>query len=130
MVLDPFTYESAWIIETAGRLLEHFSAADCRVGWVVTGTDDEARQFLGPWSERLLTFADPDRAFVKAVELAELPALVHLNLGIQVEGVAEGWDPAAWEKVLANLARVMSWSKPNLPVAGDPAAYAGTPALV
>ena len=30
----------------------------------VAGTDDQARQFLGPWGERLLAFADPDREVI------------------------------------------------------------------
>ena len=61
VILDPFTNESAWLIDTAGRLLTHFREADCRVAFIVTGTADEARQFLGPWADRVLTFADPDR---------------------------------------------------------------------
>ncbi|MGH9186473.1 MAG: hypothetical protein ACRD0U_11755 [Acidimicrobiales bacterium] len=129
VVVDPFTYESAWIIETAGRLLSHFTAADCRVAWIVTGSAEDARAFLGPWAERLLTFADPDRDFVKAIGLETLPALVHLNTGIQLEGVAEGWDPPAWDAVLATLAERMGWNKPPLYAAGDPVAYEGSPAL-
>jgi hypothetical protein len=129
VVLDPFTYESAWIIDTAGRILQSFTAADCRVGWVVTGTADEARQFVGPWSRELITFADPDRQFVKAIGLEELPALVHLNVGGQVVGVAEGWDPARWRQVVDDLALAMMWTRPVFPVSGDPSPYAGTPAL-
>ena len=30
--------------------------------WVVTASAEEAKQFLGPWADELLTFADPDRA--------------------------------------------------------------------
>jgi hypothetical protein len=129
VVLDPFTNESAWILETAGRLLSTYAAADVRVGWLVTATEDEARQFLGPWADRLLTFADPDRAAVKALGLTELPAIVHLNMSGAAEAAAEGWNPAAWRDVLDNLSRILSWSRPVLPAPGDPAAFAGTPAL-
>jgi hypothetical protein len=129
VVLDPFTYESAWLIETAGRILAEYSAADCRVGWVVTGTADEAREFLGPWSERLLTFADPDRALVRACAIEALPALVHINTAGQLEGAAEGWDPDAWRKVIERLSLLMSWSHPLIPAAGDPAPYEGSPAV-
>ncbi|MGH9243716.1 MAG: hypothetical protein ACRD29_05235 [Acidimicrobiales bacterium] len=129
VVLDPFTYESAWLIETAGRILGHYSAADCRVAWVVTGSAEESREFLGPWSERLLTFADPDRDLVKACGLEQLPAFLHFNLGGRLEGVAEGWSPEAWRKVADNLSEHMSWSRPTLPAPGDPAAYEGAPAL-
>jgi hypothetical protein len=129
VVLDPFTNESAWILETAGRILTTYAAADVRVGWLVTATDDEARQFLGPWSERLLTFADPERAAVKALGLTELPAIVHLNMSGAAESAAEGWNPVAWRTALENLSRILSWSRPVLPEPGDPAPYAGTPAL-
>src|SRR2546423_11008087 len=62
VALDPFTHESAWILETAGRILTTFDQADVRVAWLVTSTADECRQFLGPWGRDILTFADPDRA--------------------------------------------------------------------
>jgi hypothetical protein len=129
VVLDPFTNESAWILETAGRILTTYAAADVRVGWLVTATDDEARQFLGPWAQQLLTFADPERIAVKALGLTELPAVLHLNMSGAIETAAEGWDPAAWRAVLENLSRILSWSRPVLPVPGDPPAFAGTPAL-
>jgi hypothetical protein len=77
IVVDPFTYESAWLLDEGGRILSTFSAADVRVGWLVTGTADEARQFLGPWARELLTFVDPEREAVKALGLETLPAWVH-----------------------------------------------------
>ena len=69
VVLDPYTYESAWLLDEAGRILTDYTAADVRVGWVVTASPDETKQFLGPWADELLTFADPDRAFVKGLGL-------------------------------------------------------------
>ncbi len=95
VVLDPFTNESAWILETAGRILTHFREADCRVAFIVTGTADEARQFLGPWADKVLTFADPDRATVKGFGLNELPAFVQVRGDLHLAASAEGWDPAA-----------------------------------
>jgi hypothetical protein len=127
-VVDPFTYESAWLIETVGRVLGHYSAADCRVGWVVTGTPAEARQFLGPWADRLLTFADPDRDLVKACALEQLPALLHFNIAGRLETSAEGWSPESWRKVTEKLSTLMSWSRPMIPASGDPAPYEGSPA--
>lgn len=129
VALDPYTNESAWVLETAGRVLSDYAAANVRVGWLVTADADDAVRFLGPWSERLMTFVDPDRSVVKALELSALPALVHVNMSGAVEGVAEGWDPEAWRAVLENLSRLMSWTVPALPVAGDPPAFAGSPAL-
>lgn len=129
VVLDPYTNESAWILETAGRLLQTYSAADVRVAFTLTCSVDEAKQFLGPWADRLLAFADPDRAFVKAVGLEQLPAIVHLNISGAVEDASEGWDPDGWRRVAENLSRILSWSRPTIPSPGDPAAFSGTPAL-
>lgn len=129
VVLDPFTNESAWILDTSGRILETFRGADCRVAFLVTGTADEARQFLGPWADRVLTFADPKREAVKALGLNELPAFVHIRQDGTVAGLAEGWDPVEWRQVAEGLSRVMAWSRPVIPAAGDPSPYAGSPAL-
>jgi hypothetical protein len=128
VILDPYTYESAWLLETAGRILESFRGADCRVAFVVTASPDEAREFLGPWTERVLTFTDADRELVKGLGLNELPAFVHLRQDGQVIGVAEGWDPPEWREVASRLAKDMSWSRPLIPAPGDPKAYAGSPA--
>jgi hypothetical protein len=129
VVLDPYTYESAWLLETSGRILEGFRGADCRIAFVVTADADGAREFLGPWADRILTFADPDRDLVKALGLNELPAFVHLRQNRSVAGVAEGWDPPEWRQVASQLAKAMSWSRPHIPEPGDPAPYAGSPAL-
>lgn len=128
VVLDPFTNESSWLLETAGRVLLHFKEADCRVAFVVTGTKDEARRFLGPWTDRVLTFADPDRAFVKALGLNELPAFVQIRGDRTVAAAAEGWDPEEWRTVAGTLAKDMSWSAPLIPAVGDPSPYAGSAA--
>jgi hypothetical protein len=127
--LDPFTNESAWLLETAGRILKTFEQANCRTAWLVTGTSDETRQFLGPWADDVLTFADPDRDVVKGLELERLPAIVHLGLDGTVINAAEGWDPPAWRNLTDHLADVMAWSKPLVPAPGDPAPFPGSPAL-
>jgi hypothetical protein len=128
VILDPYTYESAWLLETAGRILTEFQGADCRVGFVVTAGPDEAREFLGPWADRVLTFTDPERELVKGMGLNELPAFVHLRIDGQVVGAAEGWDPIEWRDVATKLAKEMSWSRPLIPAPGDPKPYAGSPA--
>lgn len=127
MALDPYTYESAWILDRAGRILRVFAEADCRVAWLVTCGPDEAREFLGPWAKELLTFVDPDRLAVKGMGVERLPAFIHLNQDHAVEGKAEGWDPDEWREVADHLADVMSWSRPTIPEPGDPVPYAGTP---
>jgi hypothetical protein len=128
VILDPYTYESAWLLETSGRVLESFRGADCRVAFVVTASPDEAREFLGPWADRVLTFTDPDRELVKGLGLNELPAFVHLRQDGQAAGVAEGWDPPEWREVASRLAKDMSWTRPLIPAPTDPKPYAGSPA--
>ena len=104
VVLDPFTNESSWLLETSARVLSHFNGADCRTCLLVTATADEAKQFLGPWAEKLLTFADPDRTAVQALGLNELPAFLQIRGDRHVEASAEGWDPAEWRVVANSLA--------------------------
>jgi hypothetical protein len=129
VVLDPFTNQSAWILPTAGRLLQTFEQADCRTAWLLTCTPDECRQFLGPWATSIMTFADPDRVAVKELGLERLPALVHLGMQGKVEGVAEGWHPAEWKEITDRLARILRWQGPNFPTPKDPGPFEGSPAL-
>jgi len=128
-VLDPFEYESAWLLETAGRILTTFTGADVRVGFVVTATPEQAKEFVGPWADRLFVLCDPEKAFVKSLGLTQLPALVHVGIDGSLLGSAEGWDPLAWRDVADNLARIMYWKAPDIPADGDPRPYAGAPAV-
>jgi hypothetical protein len=129
VVVDPYTNESAWIIDTAGRVLETFTQADCRVGWMVAGDPDECRAFLGPWAERFTTFSDPEREAIKAFGLERLPAIVHLGMDATMVSSAEGWQPSQWQAVTDEVARMVGWKGPTLPGLRDPAPYRGTPAL-
>jgi len=128
VVIDPYTDESSWILRTAGRILGTFRGADCRVAWLVTADEDDARTFLGPYATELLTLLDPERKLVNALGLERLPALVHLRQDLSVAGVAEGWRPTEWQAVTDQLGEVMSWSKPRLPATGDPSPFVGSPA--
>lgn len=127
VALDPYTAESAALLDTAGRILTHYEQADCRVAWLMACDDRDAHRFLGPWAKELLTFVDRDREVISALEIAELPAIVHVNTAAAVEGKAEGWQPAAWKDVTDHLAEVMSWSKAIYPGPKDPAPFAGSP---
>ncbi|MCB1032087.1 MAG: hypothetical protein KDA95_12155, partial [Acidimicrobiales bacterium] len=128
VVLDPYTQQSAWLLETAGRFLENFTGADARVSWIVTADEADTKRFLGPWAEKFLTYADPDREFVKAVGLEKLPALVYIRQDLAIIGQAEGWDPQEWENLGKLVAKVTSWNFPKLPAAGDPGPFEGSPA--
>ncbi len=129
VVVDPFTYESSWILDTAVRILSVYAEADCRVGFLVTSTVDEAKQFMGPIANDFLVLTDPDRLAVKAFGIETLPAFVHINVTPAVETKAEGWDPEAWRKVAERLALLMSWRRPSIPLSSDPVPFAGTPAF-
>lgn len=128
VVLDPYTNESAWLLPTAGRILEHFQGADCRVAFTVTADERDTRRYLGPWADRFLVFVDPKRTFVEAAEVERLPALVYVRQDLAIVGKAEGWDPPEWEHVGALVGKVNSWSHPQLPKSGDPGPFAGSPA--
>ena len=126
VALDPYTHESAWILETAGKILRHYQPADIRVCWLVTADDDGCRQFLGPWEQEFLTFADPDRSAVTALGLERLPSLLH----IRSDGLlhtANGWDPTAWRAIAEEISPYLHWSRPMIPSPGDPVPYSGTP---
>jgi len=127
VALDPYTLESSWVLETAAKVLRHYSQADVRIAFLVTCSVPEAVTFMGPLGEEFLVFADEDRSAVKAFGLETLPAFLHVNQHHQVEVTAEGWDPAAWRLVAENLSDRMDWSVPLLPANGDPTPFLGTP---
>ena len=126
--LDPYTSESAWVLDPADRILSVFS----RPTAVSRGSSPPTRRALARssarWRGTFLTFTDPDRAAVKGMGLDRLPALVWLKTDLTLGGAAEGWEPAEWKSISDNLAEVMSWKGPLIPERGDPAAFAGTPA--
>jgi hypothetical protein len=121
VALDPFTREGAWIMPVATRVLTHFSQADVRVALLLPATPDECRMFLGPWVNSLLTFADPESTAIKAMGFERLPAFAHIAMDGTLEGKAEGWQPAEWQAIADNLAKVLSWTTtlvdvgPNVP---------------
>jgi hypothetical protein len=128
VAIDPFTHQSAWILPTAARILQTFQQADCRIAWLVTGTAEECRMFLGPWAQDIMTFADPDRVAVKEFGLERLPAIVFQGMDGKVVA-AEGWHPAEWKAVTDQLAKTLSWQGPNFPTSKDPGPFEGSPAL-
>ena len=129
VVLDPYTAESAWLLPSATRILRVYDEADCRVALLMTCDADDARSFLGPYATEFLTFVDPDRNVVKALDVERLPALVHLRQDRSVAGSAEGWHPKEWRAVTEGLSAAMSWSRPVIPGPRDPAPFEGSPAL-
>jgi len=129
VVVDPFTYESSWILDTARRLFGEYAAADVRLAFLVTADVEGTRRFLGPVVDEALAFADRDRDLVRSLGLETLPALVAIRQDGQLIGSAEGWDPDSWRTVTEQLSELLSWHRPVLPGPGDPLAYPGTAAL-
>lgn len=127
VVLDPFTHESAWLLDTSKRILQHFSGADCRICWIVTCSVDDAKRFLGPYADEILSFADPGGVVARSLGIEVAPAIALLRQDGQVTAKAEGWDPDAWRDVAEAVAALTSWSRPAIPASGDPVAYSGTP---
>jgi hypothetical protein len=128
VILDPYTQQSAWLLQTARRILANFQGADVRVAWTVTADERDAKRFLGPLADEFLTFVDPDRELVAALEIEQLPALVYIRQDLAVVGVAQGWQPEEWDHIGQLVGKVNSWSYPTLPGAGDPGPFAGSPA--
>ncbi len=130
VVLDPFTYQSGWIIPTAARLFDHYEEADVRCAFVLTSDADGAKSFLGQYADQYLVLIDPKREFVRSLGLERLPALVHVDQNCAVAGAAQGWIGGEWAQVLYNLEEDMSWrTRPVIPAPGDPKQFEGTPAL-
>ena len=127
VVLDPFTHESAWILDTARRILVAFSEAGCRPCFVLTSSADDARRFLGPYADEILTFADPDRTLAAALGISSVPAFLLIKQDGSVAASAEGWDPDAWRDVAEAVAELSQWTRPVIPGPGDPGPFSGTP---
>lgn len=129
VILDPYTHQSAWILNTARRILLNYSGAGCRTCWVVTCGADDARRFLGPYSKELLTFCDPQRRVTRALGLESLPAFMLVRQDGSVAASAQGWAPSEWRAVAEALSDLTEWKRPMIGDGADPAAFAGTPAL-
>jgi len=127
VVLDPYTNESAWILDTAHRVLTHFKGAGCRPCWIVTCGADDAKAYLGPYGDEFLSFADPDRRVATGLGVDEAPALLLVRQDGEVTSKAEGWNSDEWREVAEAIAELSHWSRPAMPAPGDPASYSGTP---
>jgi len=125
-VIDPYTHESAWLLDTIKRIFHHYSGAGVRVAWLATGPADGVKKFLGPYAEESLTFADPNGSAANALGVETLPALVLVRQDGEILSKAEGWDPQAWRSVIVALDELTGWSGLQVPGPKDPAPYTGT----
>jgi hypothetical protein len=129
VVLDPYTNESSWILRTAARILEGLRGSDARVSFLVAADERDTRLFMGPLADEFLIFTDPDRMAVKALGLSELPAFVFIRVDGTVPAAAEGWNSAEWREVADAITEATAWLPPDIPLAGDPGPFRGSPAL-
>ena len=127
VAVDPSGDRSRWILPTAANVLTDYEQADCRVAWLVAGDADDAHRFLGHWADDILTFVDPDLAACRAFGLESLPAIVHVGMDGTVVNAVEGWEVAGWRNLTIVLSRMLGWSRPVIPRAGDPGPFAGEP---
>ncbi len=128
VIVDPYTYESTWILDTARRILLTYRGAGCRACWIVTCNADDARRFLGPYAQELLTFTDPDRRVARGLGIEQLPAFCLIHQDGTVAAAAQGWDPAQWRAVAEAISDLTKWNRPIIPDESDPGSYTGTPA--
>lgn len=127
VALDPYTDESAWLLDTAAAFLRHYAPADVRCAWLMATDDEGCRTFLGPLADEFLTFADPDRSAISALSFERLPGLVAIRPDLAVQQ-ADGWDPDSWRAIASDMAEMLDWSRPLIPSPGDPTPYLGTAA--
>jgi len=127
VAFDPYEEQSSWLLPTATRLLRGFEQADVRVAVLVTANAADTRLWLGPHAKEFRVFVDPDRAAVKGFGLKELPAAVFLGMDGTIVQSAEGWQPGDWRKVVDKVAHITGWKAPVVPLAKDPAPFAGSP---
>lgn len=128
VVIDPYTDQSAWLLETAAGIMAELREADCRVAWLVTAVEQDALTFLGPHAHEFLTFVDPEREVVAAIGVEQIPALVVVGTNQELVGLANGWEPSEWKAITDDLARVLHWHRPPYSKPGEPVPFAGSPA--
>ena len=79
------------------------------------------------YADEFLAFADPDRRVATGLGVEEAPALLLVRQDGEVIAKSEGWNADEWRGVTESIAALTHWSRPPMPVAGDPASYSGTP---
>jgi len=125
LVALPARPEAQDYVPVGRRALEVFQGADCKTAFLVSGNEQQARRLLGKAADEFVVFLDPERKLVSGLGLARLPAFVHLRADTALVDAAEGWDPAAWNRVAQGLGKAMAWSSPAYPQPGDPPAFEG-----
>lgn len=117
--------EAASFVRIGRRIADVLGGSDCRPAFLVVGNERTARRVLGASADEYLCFLDVDGTVVKGLGLTKLPAFVHVRVDGTLAGTVEGWDPEAWDDAVERLAKEMAWTKPLIPVPGDPPPFPG-----
>ncbi len=127
LVVLPARPEGAAWVPVAERIFATFGDADCHSAFVVPAGEQVAARLLGDAERRVMTFVDPDLAFVRGLGLERLPAFVHLRQDATVVASSEGWDPRDWQRVAREVGAAMAWTVPDVAGPGDPRRTPGWP---
>ncbi|MBK5288295.1 MAG: hypothetical protein JJE46_07495 [Acidimicrobiia bacterium] len=114
LVILPDRPEASEWIPVARRIFGVLGDSDARTAFVIPSTPAIAERILGDDAGTDMVFVDPDRSFVTSLGLEHLPAFVHIRQDTSVGTSAEGWDPAAWQKVARDIAKAMAWTVPDV----------------
>ena len=114
LVVLPDRPEAQQWIPVAQRIFGVLGDSDARTAYVIPSTPAIAARILGDEADRAMVFVDPDRTLITSLGLTHLPAIVHIRQDTSLGATAEGWDPAAWQRVARSVAKDMAWSVPDV----------------
>lgn len=127
IAIDPYARSHRPLVPTIDRILHNFAQADCRVAILAAGDADQTRIFLGEAANKYMIFTDPNQEACRAFGITHLPAFLHIEQDGSIAAASNGWNPPEWNSIAEELGRVTSWNPPVVPMAGDPAPFAGSP---
>jgi hypothetical protein len=127
LVVLPARTEAASFVPIARRIFATIGDADVTAAYVVTGPESVADRLLGSQELDEVVFVDPELELVHSLGLERLPAFVHLLQNTTVLTATEGWDPAAWQRAVREVAASLAWTVPEVAAVGDPPRFEGWP---
>ncbi len=117
--------EASQYVPLTQRAFKVFRESDARCVIMVMGSELQARRVLGATADTDTVWLDPDGTITKQLGVARTPAFVHVQSDSSVAAIADGWDPAEWQRIANSLAKALRWTKPIYPEPRDPEPTAG-----
>jgi hypothetical protein len=117
--------EASQYVPLIQRAFKVFREADVRCVVMVMGPEAQARKVLGAAADSDTVWLDPDGAVTKQLGVTRTPAFVHVQSDASVGAIAEGWNPAEWQRVANAIATALRWTKPIYPEPRDPEPMTG-----